>query len=702
MTVAFAPSEDGFVVHDTIEQRQCIFETSSPVDPVPEPADSFVFPVDDAVTVAIEELTLAAGVSTTVRDEEGTMLAEVGQFETVEFPRGTYYVELSASIKLYLRLSGPLTIEAGFGSVRVRTEDGVVHVGARSHHEHPQATITTTEDPHDLMRAITAFGSALKTTSPERSFPTLRGHPPELRLGDELSIPEGLTVPETDIRIEVPPTLRTIYPVATLTYYLGAELVPGPEPKIVTDEGFEYEFDAGAGFERQVEEVLKQTFLLDCITRTEGFYRIDLKERRAVERAVDLDYARLYDLPPAERLEAYLEVPFDVLEPHVPEWKLTTHVAPTAENAELLPFLVNDLAIVRLPHGHEVSASKAQLAAINEFTRDFTRSAAGAQAAERTRSAADARASASTPTLIEPESTDSLEQAWAGEHTPVGASQLSIEAFRNKLARGEPDGDIDITVVCNDPAMDEEQLLASEVYGSRDVLPFDVQVYHDLSTAALRAVIETDGDFLHYIGHIDDDGFECTDGRLDVHDLDTVGVDAFFLNACTSYEQGMALIERGAIGGVVTLADVLNSGAIEIGRTMVRLLNQGFPLRAALNIAEDSSVVGGHYIVVGDGNVDIAQAEGVTPMFVRARPVGDLVDVYVHAYPASQWGMGSLTSIHLAQADDFFLTSGEIDAIRMTTGEFLEFLSLDEGPVYLDDTLYWSSEISEEDLRSEF
>jgi hypothetical protein len=34
-------------------------------------------------------------------------------------------------------------------------------------------------------------------------------------------------------------------------------------------------------------------------------------------------------------------------------------------------------------------------------------------------------------------------------------------------------------------------------------------------------------DFLHYIGHIDADGFECRDGRLDVRTLDRVGVDAF-------------------------------------------------------------------------------------------------------------------------------------------------------------------------------
>ncbi len=63
---------------------------------------------------------------------------------------------------------------------------------------------------------------------------------------------------------------------------------------------------------------------------------------------------------------------------------------------------------------------------------------------------------------------------------------------------------------------------------------------------------------------------------LDTRELDTVGIEGFFLNACQSYDQGMALIDAGAVGGVVALNDVINSGAVRVGRTMIRLLNRSF------------------------------------------------------------------------------------------------------------------------------
>jgi hypothetical protein len=46
--------------------------------------------------------------------------------------------------------------------------------------------------------------------------------------------------------------------------------------------------------------------------------------------------------------------------------------------------------------------------------------------------------------------------------------------------------------------------------------------------------------------------------HADVSTLESVEVDAFFLNACDSHEQGQALLDGGAIVGIVTTVDVLN------------------------------------------------------------------------------------------------------------------------------------------------
>ncbi|SEO81927.1 hypothetical protein SAMN04487948_105316 [Halogranum amylolyticum] len=683
MTVSIATRETdtGLAVSDAVERRQFVLETETELNPVAVDTDRFWFPVDEAVGVETTSLTLPSVVATYVRTGDGEMLAEVDHFDSHDFPVGEYSVELCAPIKLYVYTDGPLTVESMADRMELRFDDDAeVLVGARSHHKRPEATITTTADPRDQMAAVSALSSALKTTTCERSYPTLRGHPPTIELGDELDVPDELSSPDTGVRIEIPPTRRYLYPVAPLAYYLGATVEVGPTPRIVTDSGFEHPLDSPRGYEQEVERVLKQTFFFDCVTRTEGYYKVDLHERAAVEEFVALDFADLYDRSLAEQLEAYLDVPYAVVEDHVPEWKLTTHVDPTPENAELLPFLVNDLAVVRLPQGQSVSPSEAQMAAIDDFTRD-----------DFTRSATDGGTGA--PALVQPEQTDSLEQAWAGEDAPVGASKASVQAFRNRLDRTASDGDIDITVVCNDDAMGEEGNLAEEVYGSREDLPFDVTIYRNLSTVALQAVLETEMDFLHYIGHIDDEGFDCTDGKLDVDDLDTVGVDAFLLNACRSYDQGMALIERGAIGGVVTLTDVINSGAVRVGKTMVRLLNQGFPLRGALNLAKQQSIVGGQYIVVGDGNVDVVQADGGTPAHFDIERLDCGFEVAVHSYPAGNWQMGSITNLGISDVDTSYIASGELDTFEMSTAELSEFLEMGSAPVLVDGQFVWSDDL---------
>ncbi|WP_433624367.1 hypothetical protein [Halomicrococcus sp. NG-SE-24] len=316
---------------------------------------------------------------------------------------------------------------------------------------------------------------------------------------------------------------------------------------------------------------------------------------------MDLDFADLYDASLAERLAAYLEVPYALLEDHVPEWQLAAHVAPEPENVEMLPFVVDDLAVVRTPSVTERPASDVRSSATEEFARsgEFTRSVTGSSAPDQS--------------LVEPDLTDAQEQLWVGDDAPVGANKAIAEAFRNRLERTSSDGEIDITVVCNDSKMDEERTLADEMYGSREELPFDVTVRSDLTTGELRDALARETQFFHYIGHIDENGFDCADGYLDTRSLDSVGAEAFFLNACQSYDQGVALIESGAIGGVVTLNDVVNSGAVRVGKAMSRLLNRGFPLRSALNVARDRSLVGDQYLVVGDGNLGITQTDGNAP-----------------------------------------------------------------------------------------
>ncbi|WP_049899186.1 hypothetical protein [Halococcus agarilyticus] len=699
MNPSFEPVErdTGIAVVDSIERHRYALTTPEAVAPTVADTDRFRFPVDAAVSIHTAALSLPSVVSVHLRDESGTIVAQAEHFANEELPHGEYTIELSAPIKLYCRVESTVTVTADVEGMTIEFDDATeVVVGARSHHERPAATVTTTTDPEDMMAAISTFGSALKTTSPERSYPTLRGHPPTVELGDELDL-AGLEPPDTGVTIEVPPECRSIFVVAPLAYYLGARVRPGDEPRLRTDRGLDHSLDGPCGFERTVERTLKGTFFLDCLARTEGLYPVALHEREAVEANIDLDLAALYDRPIAERLDAYLDVPFAAVEDHLPEWKLTSHVEPAPTSVETLPFLVDDLAVVRC-------ASTESVARSTTLTFDGGVEAASAGREDAfTRSASTTRSTGSSvgpgidTEFVSPEATDSLEAAWVGEGLPLGASKTSVEAYRNRLDRTPADGDIDITVVCNDAEMAEERDLIEDVYGDRDELPFDVSLHRDLTTAELEGLLSTRTDFLHYIGHVDEGGFECVDGELDANTLDTVGVDAFLLNACQSYRQGMALLDAGAIGGIATLTDVLNCEAVRMGRTLAALLNAGFPLQSALNIARGESIMGNEYLVVGDGGLTIAQPAGAYPNLLNIERNGDTFYVEMKTYPSTRGEIGGLV-IPCMEDDKYYLSPGSLPSFDLSYDELQEFLSLENVPVKTSGRLSWATELDVDEI----
>jgi hypothetical protein len=281
-----------------------------------------------------------------------------------------------------------------------------------------------------------------------------------------------------------------------------------------------------------------------------------------------------------------------------------------------------------------------------------------------------------------------------GHGTPLGASKTTKAAFRNRLDRSPAPDSIDIAVVCNDARMVDERDVVDGVYGSRDELPFDVTVSYDLTVDGLQDLLTTDAEFLHYIGHIDAEGFECADGRLDATALNDVGPDAFLLNACQSYEQGVALVDAGAIGGIVTLSDVVNSGAVEMGKTLARLLDRGFPLGNALDVAGDDSALGSQYAVVGDGGFAIAQSQsGVPNVCVVRRVDDDRFELEYRAFPTTDRGMGSLIIPYLETNETHYLSSGTIDTFELSRDELAQFLSLEVTPVVVENELRWSDEL---------
>ncbi|QKY21493.1 hypothetical protein B4589_014350 [Halolamina sp. CBA1230] len=668
MSIDIATRGTSLHVTDSVEQRQCVLRMPEPAAAEPIDGERFYFPVDATARIDTESITLGSYVATFIRNGDGDVVAQMDRADGVDLDPGEYLIELEQPVKLYVRIEGSLHVETSGMTTTIGT-DGDLFVAGRSRHNHPAGTITTTGEPREMMRAVSAMSSSLKTTSVERSYPTLRGHPPEIELGDELEIPDGMTAADAGVRIEAPPRLRFVYPVAPLAFYLGAEIVPGPVPRLVGEDGFSYRLDGANGFEQTVGETLKQTVLFDCVARTEGFYEIDLAEREDVDALVDLDWADLYGRSLSEQLDAYLSIPYERIADCVPKWKTAGYVAPDPENAELLPYLLDDLATIRTPAGEATTAEQVQTDSLFDFARAGsapsadtlagpTRSTARSTEMERAQ-----KPEGPLPDLVDPEPTGAFETVWADDGVPVGATKASVDGYRNGLEH-TPSEEIGVTVVVNDEGMDEEGTVAEEVYGDDTEFPFDLRVYRNLTTDRLKAVLETDREFLHYVGHIEHDGFECTDGRLDARELDSVGVDAFFLNGCASYDQGIALLENGAVGGVVTLTEVVNSGATRVGEAMVKLLNHGFPIHSAINVASEQSFVGGQYSVVGDGDVDVVQGESIGASITDIEQDGDEYVARVRVYPDSDLSTGGMASMALGDDNRHHLAPGILGEVR--------------------------------------
>lgn len=684
----------GLAIFDPVENVRFELYTAEPLTTEPIDTTGFYFPIDAAVSFESTGIEIPNHLSVVVRTQDGEITTDATTFNDLSLDFDSYLLEVqSTPMKLYIAVESALTLNHGTTSAMIEFDGRRrARVGARSFHERPAGTITVSDDVDDAMAAVSYLGSALKTTTCERSFPTLRGHPPLIERGEAFDVPTGIERPETGVRLVLPPERRYVYPAASLAYYLGADVVPGSTPRLVSGS-FEYPLAGAGGYEATVNRVLRQAFFLDCLTRTEGYYQVELHERTQVEPLVGLDFAELYDRPLAEQLQEYLSIPFETLEPHLLDWHLTTDVVPTAETIPALPYFAKELSLLRTPHNPESHTVAPKPKMLDDFTRtaipagDFTRST-------------DEAWDWGDDELFQVESADTTEHAWVGNGYPIGANKVPIESLRQTIDYTEPDDSaLKVHVVCNDVAMDEENVV-ERFYGLRDFVAFDVSIHEEITTDELAALFESDADFLHYIGHVNDGGFRCADGLLDANSLTTVNVDAFLLNACRSYRQGEMLVEKGSKGGVVTLAEVVNSSATKIGRSLARLLNCGFSLRAALSIAKEELVVGVEYVTIGDGGVTLCQSESGTPaMFRVTQKNRNQFLLGQYAFPAASYGLGTIVSVIMEQDSTRYLGSGILTELKLSSNELNDALDLELLPVKIDDDLRWSDELSASDFN---
>ncbi|SEH10984.1 hypothetical protein SAMN04487967_0140 [Natronorubrum sediminis] len=657
-------------------------------------------PVDETVVVTTDELrfphavTYACSLSTTAQhelDPDGTPLSLVPD---------EYVVDIDAEIKTYLRFSGSATISKAGGyeeTVVTFPERTRVIVGFRSRHELPTETITVPDSPTELATAISHLATAHKTDSPDRTYPTLRGHPPLLERGDHLEIPDTVREKRIDTGIEllVPADYETLYVIAPLAYYLQATIVPfdargieSNEPTLRSTNGpIETQLSSMPKLERDVEQLLRKTFFLDCLVRNVGPHGTDLAELNVLD-ALGVDAQRLYTAPPRERLAAYLDVPYGAIEHRLPDWHLSTYVAPAYDTVEALPFLLDRMSMIYMPQTSKLEGKEL----VERSLEDFYRAGRSLENAD-TRGAMNG--AVASVDIVKPDLKTGRVHGWLADGVPIDVFNTTPEAYHNRLEYIEgPSSTTSICIVLNDPEMACEHDDVANIYRQRSSeLSMDVTVLESLTSSELARVFEADHDFVHYIGHCETDGLRCTDGSFSTSNVDESNAQTFFLNACGSYYEGVDLIENGSVAGAVTFQEVLNEHAVKVGSMFAKLLVHGFSFERALRLARRRIMMGKDYAVVGDGTHSLVHGENQLPITITLEELDGEPSRYFVTFDCySTRATGSYYYPH-TEENEFAYLSGTQSNMTLTSSEVATVLKETDASVIYDGDVYWSNDI---------
>lgn len=526
----------------------------------------FDVPMDGAISFETEEFRIPRNIAVWLRDADGESYGLLTEQETSVDGKGTF-IEVSAAMKIVAyvesgpvrgRLCGDSTAETAVVSFDEPTQ---VVLGARSVHEQPTATMTVPDDPEALMEAVSYLGTSIKEWSAERSWPTLRGYPPEIEMGEQLSIPDRLTKPDTGVTVAVSPRPEDILRVAPLAHYFGAEIVPGERPELRIC-GHAESLGTGEELERSVDELLARGLVLDSLVRIGGYYSMPRYEYEELAPELPFYPPELYDESIDRQLLEYLEVPFEQIEPHVPRWSATTTLRPSVREATALPYLLNSFSRVHVTEDGMPRVGSRDSSVVN----------------------------LSTVSAV-----------------PGGVASLSTQGREKAIAheRSKP-GQASVTII----GMDEpgHSCFSQANWGSYEIddgVP-SPEYHSSVTSEELKTAFRANPLYLHYGNGTTREGFVCTDGILRFDEVPSaeVGVVSFDWNSP----------ETAQLEPLLTAATVAFpcQGPIRptASQAFAKYLVLGYPpVEAARYVGFDET-----FRFVGDASLSLTDhANGVTP-----------------------------------------------------------------------------------------
>lgn len=567
-----------------------------------------------------------------VDDDSVRHFSATNEHETVT--PGRYLLKIGTPIRAFIRVDGQPEVRRVIGEqVEVAFQNPTaVSIAFEESVDGPDTAVEIPETIEGVAAGLSTFGSAACVTSADRSWPSVRNHPPLLQFGEEKRVPDAVQseIPDTGIELTVPRTLGHVLASASVAYYLGTSVTVedncdprldldgrtvslGASSPLRTHDSVDESAPAStAAVASRCSRLLRRTLVSDCLVREAGPYGNSIALGDA-ERDLGVDSERLYDAPLSERVGHYLDAPFEKLHGSLPPWSVALSVEPQYEAVPTISRLAHTLPAIAPAEGTTISPrGSGSRTPAEKPTLRTDGDGSDVESARSSEASSDPQ-SASTNYRVHPTHNWGNVHGWLADGVPVEGFDALADGFENRdQSRASQEDTPSIRVVLNGTDDHEELSGAVEHYRRRTArLGLDVSILTDLSVAELARTFERETDLLHFVGHRNDRGFECRDGYFSVETLTTSNARAFFLNACNSHPAGVTLVEKGSVAGGVTTRDVIDEMAAEVGVSMARLLADGFSVAEAMTEARQNAVVSSDYLVVGDGTHVVTQSDSL-------------------------------------------------------------------------------------------
>lgn len=549
-----------------------------------DPRHEFEEDMDSLVGGRLTELSIKARFPGLSRvDDEGEAIEhlDIEPGERLDLPRSKYKLTIELPVVVVIRFDAPATIE-------LRESDEVVvsfeqpepvSVGFQSWLRYPQQMITVPPTTDGVATAISQFSMALQTTDSRRCSDPKRQHPPGIQFGDAVDIPAAVRerVPDTGLELSLPDRLDVLFQAAPLAYYLGAsvDLCSGDPELRSVDGDCLYQFDPPPRFQYEVAALVRRIFDLDSIVRGVRHSHGNIVETDLIEE-IDLDPDASDRDTDIGRLRRYLDVEFDRITGRLPEWHAVSYVEPSFENAPALPYLLRYLSVIFDPDEYPAATGESGRSLAAEFGD-------------------------TVPERVLTETPHGSSILWLSSDPRPNEKPFVAhpDAFTNTPRYLDRDKNAGlVTVVCNDPARTETRSRVADQYRRHTPGQITVETATNTTRADLADLFEGGADFLHFLGSVED-GFECSDGTLDVTALDRSDVRLFLLDGADSETTAVSCIESGSVGGIaIENEGSLSSPAREL---LVGLLARGCTVEQAARYTAATVESTGVPLVVGNG-----------------------------------------------------------------------------------------------------